>query len=251
MPGDVSLTVSGPVSVVEIHRPPSNFFDYEMLREVANACAEAEASPTCHAVVLVSEGRNFCAGADFSSAGMTTDRKSLALRIYEEGQRLFHFDVPVVAAVQGRAVGGGMGLACAADFRVASESSTFHANFGQLGFHHGFALSVSLPAIVGAQVARDLLLTSRRIDGVEAHRMGLVDRLAEPGAEREAALALADEIAACGRDAVRAMKRTLWADLRSRVTNALNHELREQEALWATPDSRTRIAASTDRTRRR
>jgi 2-(1,2-epoxy-1,2-dihydrophenyl)acetyl-CoA isomerase len=248
---DISLTDAGGVFIVEGHRPPSNFFDHSFLAGLADACEEAQASPRCHAVLLCTEGRNFCAGADFSSTEMSTDRNAMATRIYEEGLRLFELDVPVVAAVQGRAVGGGLGLACAADFRVASEASTFHANFGQLGFHHGFALTVTLPLIVGEQAAGDLLLTSRRVDGGEAHRLGLVDRLAEPGAERETAATLASEIATCGRDALRAMKRTLRAELRTRVRGALAHELQEQQVLWATPDCQQRMAAAANRVRTR
>lgn len=251
MSTDVSLTEAGAVFIVEGHRPPSNFFDHSFLSALAEACEEAQGSPSCHTVLLCTDGRNFCAGADFSSTDMSTARNAMATRIYEEGLRLFELDVPVVAAVQGRAVGGGLGLACAADLRVASEASTFHANFGQLGFHHGFALSVTLPAIVGEQAAGDLLLTSRRVDGVEAHRLGLVDRLAEPGSERQTALALAAEIAASGRDALRAMKRTLRAELRTRVRGALDHELQEQQTLWATPDCQQRMAAATNRARTR
>src|SRR5258708_4930807 len=76
--------------------------------------------------------------------------------------------IPVVGAVQGAAVGGGLGLACAADFRVASPQSRFSANFARIGLHQGFALSITLPAIVGQQRAAQLLYTGRRIGGDEA-----------------------------------------------------------------------------------
>src|SRR6476620_3091529 len=98
--------------------------------------------------------------------------------LYAAAARLCEARTPVVAAVQGAAVGGGLGLACAADFRVASPQARFSANFAQLGFHHGFALSATLPAIVGQQHALDLLYTGRRIDGEQAVRIGLADRLA-------------------------------------------------------------------------
>ena len=95
--------------------------------------------------------------------------------------RLFAAPLPVVAAVQGAAIGGGCGLALSADFRVATPQSRFSANFARLGFHHGFALTVTLPAVVGRQAAADLLLTGRRVGGEEALALGLCDRLAGEG----------------------------------------------------------------------
>src|SRR5439155_742096 len=79
--------------------------------------------------------------------------------------RLFAAAIPVVATVQGAAVGGGLGLALSADFRVASPDSRFWANFARLGFHHGFGMTVTLPALVGQQAALDLLYTGRRVPG--------------------------------------------------------------------------------------
>ena len=85
--------------------------------------------------------------------------------LYRAALRLFAAPLPVVAAVQGAAIGGGCGLALSADFRVATRGSRFSANFARLGFHHGFALTVTLPATVGRQAAADLLLTGRRVGG--------------------------------------------------------------------------------------
>lgn len=149
--------------------------------------------------------------------------------------------------MQGAAGGGGLGLACAADFRVASSATRFHANFSALGFHHGFALSVTLPRIVGAQRAKDLLLTSRRVGGEEGFALGLVDRLTEAGQERAGAVALAQEIAAAGPLAVRSISRTLDGRIGDDVIAALEHEPREQQRLWRTADSRARVASSLER----
>ena len=99
-------------------------------------------------------------------------------------------------------MGGGAGLACAADFRVGDPACKFVVNFARLGFHHGFALSVTLPAIVGRQRAMDLLLRGGAIDGIEAHQIGLLDRLSEPGEQRKIAMVLAREISAAASLAV-------------------------------------------------
>ena len=86
-------------------------------------------------------------------------------RLYRRAAQLFDVRTPMIAAVQSAAIGGRLGLACAADFRVAEAGSQFAANFAQLGFHQGFGLSVTLPELVGRQAAADLLLTGRRVAG--------------------------------------------------------------------------------------
>jgi enoyl-CoA hydratase/carnithine racemase len=161
------------VGVVRLCRPPNNFFDTALLHEVGDAYEELERTGWCRAMVLAAEGKHFCAGLDFASnAGQDIGE------LYRQALRLFAVPLPVVAAVQGAAIGGGLGLALSADFRVATAASRFSANFSRLGFHHGFALTVTLPAVVGQQAAADLLLTGRRIGGEEALALGLCDRLA-------------------------------------------------------------------------
>src|SRR5579872_6619978 len=175
------------VATIEIHRPPANYFDARLIRELGAAYEELDAAAACRAIVLCSEGKHFCAGANFGASSTPADEPR---SLYQEALRLFAAGTPVVAAVQGAAVGGGLGLALSADFRVASRSSRFSANFARLGFHHGFALSVTLPALAGQQAALDLLLTGRRVPGEEARQLGLCDRLVEDAEIRPAAHAL-------------------------------------------------------------
>jgi 2-(1,2-epoxy-1,2-dihydrophenyl)acetyl-CoA isomerase len=147
--GDVTMERHGQhVGVVCLHRPPNNYFDTELIEAVATAYEDLEGSGWCRAVVLASEGRNFCAGLDFA----TNAGQDIAA-LYRAALRLFAAPLPVVAAVQGAAIGGGCGLALSTDFRVATAQSRFSANFARLGFHHGFALTVTLPAVVGRQAA--------------------------------------------------------------------------------------------------
>ncbi len=243
MPDQLTVTEDGHVAVIEINRPPANYFDRGLIAGITDAAAGLQAGGT-RAIVLCSDGRHFCAGADFAGGEMATDRERTAQDLYREAVRMFEIAVPVIAAVQGAAVGGGLGLACAADFRVASPSARFHANFASLGFHQGFGLSVTLPEIVGLQQAMDLLYASRRIDGQRALEIGLVDRLVPDGAQRGAALAWAAEIAASAPLAVRSMKQTLRGPLAAKVRAVLERELSEQARLWATEDSAAGIAAS-------
>jgi 2-(1,2-epoxy-1,2-dihydrophenyl)acetyl-CoA isomerase len=244
---DLSVSVSDGVARLEMRRPPANHFDEVLIGQVVEAALTLDDDPACRVIVLASEGRHFCAGADFGGGDFARDHVAAAERLYRRAVQLFDVRTPIVAAVQGTAVGGGLGLACAADFRVAEPSTRFVANFARLGFHQGFGTSVTLPEIVGRQAAADMLLTGRRIDGAEALRIGLADRLAEPGRLQETARALAAEIAASAPLAVRSIRATLRAGLAERVRAALEHELAEQRIHWATKDSAEGIAASLER----
>jgi enoyl-CoA hydratase/carnithine racemase len=162
---------------------------------------------------------------------------------------MFAAPLPVVAAVQGAAVGGGLGLCCSADFRVAAPEARFSANFAQLGFHHGFALSASLPRLVGQQRALELLYTGRRISGDEALAIGLADRLVDAVDLRAAAHALAAEIASSAPLAVRSIRATMRARLVEDVVAAMEHEAVEQERLHDTTDFAEGIRAMAERRR--
>ena len=232
------------LATVEIHRPPANYFDAALIRELADAYEALDADPGCRAIVLCSQGRHFCAGANLGSPGSPADEPR---SLYRQALRLFAAATPVVAAVQGAAVGGGLGLALSADFRIASPGSRFSANFARLGFHHGFGLTVTLPALTGNQTALDLLLTGRRVPGEEALTLGLCDRLVEDGEVRAGAVALACELAGSAPLAVRSIRETLRAGLVERVESALEREAAEQDRLRATDDFREGVAASLER----
>jgi 2-(1,2-epoxy-1,2-dihydrophenyl)acetyl-CoA isomerase len=240
---DVKVATEGEhVALVSLDRPPNNFFDTALLAELAEAYETLAGSEWCRAIVLASTGKNFCAGLDFTSnAGQDIGA------LYRNALRLFAAPLPVVAAVHGAAVGGGLGLALSADFRFASPESRFSANFSQLAFHHGFALTVTLPRAIGTQGATDLLLTGRRVGGVEARAMGLCDELVEAEDLRRAALSFATSIASSGPLAVRSIRATLRQGLVEQVRSAMDHECAEQERLRTTADFAEGIRASAER----
>ncbi|MBC9956266.1 enoyl-CoA hydratase/isomerase family protein [Yimella sp. cx-51] len=240
---ELTLTVQDHVALIEWSRPPANHFDRDLLVSIADA-GEAAASDGARVIVLASQGRHFCAGADFSAGQIQADPAGAIGALYEAGKRIFALPVPVIAAVQGAAVGGGLGLACAADFRVATPRARFQANFARLGIHQGFATSLTLPRIVGQQHAASMLYGGHSVRGEEALRIGLVDRLAAEGAERDEALALAGEIAASAPLAVRSIRSTLRADLLAGLDDALAREVAEQARLMTTADAAAGIEAS-------
>ena len=241
--GDVTAAIGAhAVAEVEVHRPPANFFDGPLLADLVAAVTWAGAEGG-RAVVLCSEGKHFCAGFDFGASDGPDPAQLRAL--YGHGVDLVCGPLPVVAAVQGAAVGGGLGLALAADFRVAAPASRFAANFARLGLHQGFGISVTLPRAVGHQRALELLLTGRRVNGDEALRIGLADRLDDD--PRAGARMLAGEIAASAPLAVGAIRRTQRAGLAEAFARAVERERAEQLALMATDDFREGIEASRQR----
>jgi len=232
------------VATVEITRGPNNYFNPTVIADIADAFERLDKDPECRAIVLCSQGKHFCAGADFT--GEMTE-PGAAGRVYEHGARLFGIGVPVVAAVQGGAIGGGLGLALAADFRVATPTTRFTANFARLGFHQGFGISVTLPYAVGPGRAAELLYSGRNVSGAEAKAIGLCEELAEPDELRAAARAFASAFVESAPQAVRAIKHTLRRDVADQVRSILDHELAEQTRLRRTKDFREGVRASSER----
>ncbi len=243
MSTDVSTTIADHVATVEIHRPPHNWFDVEVLRGLADAVLALDDDPDARAIVLCSEGKNFCAGADLSGSNVIESTSEL----YASAVRLFSNHKPIVAAVQGAAVGGGFGLSLAADFRVATPQTRFSCNFPKLAFHQGFGISVTLPRIVGQQRALELMLVGADVRGEEALRIGLADRIAPAEELRVAAHTFATEIAANGPLGVQAIRQTLRGDLAALVAEATRHEEEQQTRLRATDDFTEGVAATTER----
>jgi enoyl-CoA hydratase/carnithine racemase len=247
---DLHIERDGHVALIEMRRPPHNFFDSALIAALADALQALERDPQCRAVVLAAQGSSFCAGADFSrdNGAQAPDQPNAVNPIYLEALRLFASAKPLIAAVHGPAVGGGLGLALAADFRVSCPQARFSANFNRLGFHPGFGLSVTLPRLIGLQQAALLFYTGRRIDGAQAHAIGLVDQLApDTAAVRGTALALAQEIATSAPLAVQSTRNTLRADLLPALRQAVVRESQQQFAHFRTQDCREGIQAMAER----
>jgi enoyl-CoA hydratase/carnithine racemase len=249
MNDDISVQVSDHVATVEIHRPPNNFFDFDLIRGIADTFEKLDDDVDCRAIVLCSEGKHFCAGANFQSRESWGNEQldHQASQLYVEAVRIFRSRKPVVAAVHGAAIGGGLGLALSADFRVTCEEARFSANFARLGFHQGFGLSVTLPRLLGPAKASLLLFTGRRVKGDEAVAMGLADALAPRAQVRTHAHTLAREIAGSAPLAVQSIRATLRAGLAEEIATITDHELAEQSRLRTSDDFREGIAAMAER----
>lgn len=254
--GDLRVEVGDDyVATAEIRRPPNNHISLALVDSLAAALADLDRDERCRAVVLCSEGKHFCAGGDFNPEDGST-RDDTAGRsdagggrrgVYDEAHRLFETNKPIVAAVQGAAIGAGLGLSLIADFRVAAPEARFSANFARLGFHHGFVLTATLPRVVGQQKALEMLYTGVRVKGEEALAIGLADRLAPLPQLIDTAHELAVEIARSAPLAVAAIRQTMRRDLADAVRDAIPRERAQQNRLRTTDDWKEGVRAMAER----
>ncbi len=247
---DLGVEVDGFVATVEMRRPPDNHFDNVLIHQLAETYEALDKREDCRAIVLCAQGKSFCAGADLKNRPDTATAAEGSgggggpvKHLYREALRLFRTRKPVVAAVHGPAVGGGLGVAVSADFRITCKEARFSANFSRLGLHPGFGLSHTLPRLIGAQKASLLFLTGRRISGEEAVGMGLADQLVPQVEVRTAARALAAEIAQSAPLAVMSIRETLRRGLAEQVEAVTERELFEQEWLRRTEDFQEGVKA--------
>ena len=243
---DIGVSSEGAVGIVEIQRPPHNFFDNSLINQIADAFEAFDRDVNIRAYVLCAQGKSFCAGADFANRPQTGAAES-GKHLYKEATRLFRAKKPSVGAIQGPAIGGGLGLAIMTDFRVTCAEGRFAANFTRLGFHPGFSLTYTLPRLIGQQRANLMFYTGRRIPGDEAVRIGLADFLVPQAEVRSAAQALALEIAQSAPLAVLATRETVRRGLIDAVEAATERELVEQDWLRRTEDFQEGIKAMADR----
>ena len=248
--GDVTVQSDGDfVATVTIRRPPDNYFDQALIASIGDAYEAIDADPACRVILLQAEGKHFCAGAQFGGPRGSGDIAVVdgQRHLYDEALRLFGAATPVVAAIQGAAIGGGLGLALSADFRIGVPETRMSSNFARLGFHHGFGLTVTLPAIVGQQKAMEMLLIGARLDGRAALEIGLLDRLVDSAELATAAHAFAAEIAASGPLAVRSIRETMRIGLVDRIRVATDREKAEQDWQRKTNDFAEGVLATRER----
>ncbi len=234
----IAVSESGHVATIEVRRGPNNFIDTDMVAEIADALHEYDRVTDVRAIVLCTEGKHFCAGADFGGRGPDGVARTAkrGRHLYKEAQRLWTSGKPIVAAVQGAAVGAGAGLAVMADFRVTCPEARFSTNFTLLGYHPGFGLTATLPRLIGAQQAALMMYTGRRLTGEQALAIGLADYCVPLDQVRARALTLAAEIAGAAPLSIVATRETLRRGLAEAVARATEREFEEQAWLRDTAD---------------
>jgi enoyl-CoA hydratase len=231
------------IAVLTLNRPEKlNALNYELVEELHAALDSIGASNDCRVVVLTGTGRGFCSGLDLtdpnpSRAGEGTEFPRSGMRWQERianlTARIHRLRQPVIAAVNGAAYGGGFGIALACDIRVASESARFCTQFIKLGLGGcDIGVSYTLPRIIGAGPAFDLILTARVVEADEALRLGIVSRLSE--AVVDEALAIAETLCSYGKFGLESTKQVLWSNLEASSLEAALHVENRSQILAST-----------------
>jgi enoyl-CoA hydratase len=239
--GYVEVQTQDRVAVVTLNRPERlNALGPQLTGELIAVFHALHRDREVGAVVIEGAGDGFCAGADLVGDGgpaPDAEGRGPVGTVYRSQEQLVDMilaihecDKPVVAAVHGAAVGGGLAIALACDLRVATPSTRFGAAFIKVGLSScDVGVSYFLPRIIGATRAAEVMLTGRHFSGEEADRWGMVNALVEEGAETDAAITLANQIAANTEYGVWMTKRGLWANLDApSIRHALELENRTQ-----------------------
>jgi enoyl-CoA hydratase/carnithine racemase len=244
---DIGVSSEGHVGVVEIQRAPHNFFDNALINQIADAFEAFDRDINIRAYVLCADGKSFCAGADFQNRPATGSQSETGKHLYKEATRLFRARKPSIAAVHGPAIGGGLGLAVMADFRITCPDARFAANFTRLGFHPGFALTYTLPRLVGQQRANLMFYTGRRIGGEEATAWGLAEKCVANADVRKEAMKFAAEIAGSAPLALMSTRETMRRGFADGAEAATERELVEQDWCRKTEDFKEGIKSYAER----
>ncbi|MFX0576094.1 crotonase/enoyl-CoA hydratase family protein [Nocardia nepalensis] len=223
----VRIERNGPVTTVILHRPEArNAVDGPTAAALADAFREFDADPTAAVAVLWGDGGTFCAGADLKALG--TERSN---HVTEDGDgpmgpTRMRLSKPVIAAVSGYAVAGGLELALWCDMRVAEQDSTFGVFCRRWGVPLIDGGTIRLPRIIGTGRAMDLVLTGRAVSATEALQIGLVNRVVPYGESRSAAEQLAAELAALPQTCLRSDRMSLLEQDGMDEETALRNEYR-------------------------
>ncbi|WP_248489764.1 crotonase/enoyl-CoA hydratase family protein [Tsukamurella sp. PLM1] len=192
----VLVSGQGPVTVVEIDRPAvRNAVDRATAQALAEAFRAFDADPDAAVAVLHGRGGTFCAGADLKAVAAGTPNRVEPDGDAPMGISRMRLSKPVIAAIEGHAVAGGLELAIWADLRVAATDAVLGVFCRRWGVPLIDGGTVRLPRLIGASRAMDLILTGRPVDAAEAERIGLVNRLVEPGTALDAAVELGLQLA--------------------------------------------------------
>lgn len=193
----VRYETRGRVAIVTIHRPHvRNAVDQPTAIALSDAFATFDADPDLHVAILTGGDRHFCAGADLQALADGEEGRVSPEGIGPMGPTRMRLSKPVIAAIEGFAVAGGLELAIWCDLRVAGNGAVFGVFCRRFGVPLVDLGTVRLPRLIGHGRAMDLILTGRPVPADEALRMGLVDRVVEPGKALDAAIALAEDLAA-------------------------------------------------------
>lgn len=237
----IDVEKKGSVAVVTLNRPKAlNALSKEVLSDLEVAVDDVAADKDINAVVITGAGKAFVAGADIEEMSNMTMVEGKAFGAY--GIKIFRkiemMEKPVIAAVNGFALGGGCELAMSCDIRIASSKAKFGQPEVGLGITPGFAGTQRLPRIVGPGKAKELIYTGKIIDANEAERIGLVNQVVEPEALMDKVMAMAEDIASKAPLAVRFAKEAINRGIESDIETGMAIEMDLFAMCFATEDQK-------------
>jgi enoyl-CoA hydratase/carnithine racemase len=243
---------SGVVTVTLALPERRNLMSAAMTASWGEAMAGLRADRSVRAVVVTGEGSAFCAGGDLSWIGASPDAtvddlRERMLPFYRTWLSVRDLEAVTIAAINGPAIGAGLALALACDLRYAAEDAKLAVPFTALGMHAGMATTYLLPEVAGLGVAREMLLTGRVVTGAEAVGLGLVNRAFPADGLLDAALSVAESVAAAAPVATRLTKQALLSGGHASFDAALQWEALAQPVTLATADLHEGIAAQRER----
>lgn len=247
----VRYETRGPIAIVTIDRPEvRNAVDRPTAEALAAAFRRFEADEALSVAVLTGAGGTFCAGADLKAVAEGRGNRTEPDGDGPMGPTRMFLEKPVIAAVEGYAVAGGLELALWCDLRVAARDATFGVFCRRWGVPLIDGGTVRLPRLIGHSRAMDLILTGRPVSGEEAFQIGLVNRLAEPGKALEVALDLAKELSRFPQRCLRSDRRSAYEQWGLPFLAAMENEFRlgmETIASGETREGASRFAAGKGR----
>lgn len=248
---NVVWRTEGGVGVLTLNRPERlNAIDSPTIDELWAVAGEAANNPDVRALVITGTGRGFSAGADvqsWSSGEDNADPEGWTTKMHRVMSRLYWMPKPVIAAVNGVAVGAGCDLSLVCDFRIASSSARFGEAYIRVGFCPDGGGSYLLPRIVGEARAAEMIYTGRIIDAAEADRIGLVSDVVEPDDLMDKAMGLARTLAAGPTVAIGLAKQNIRGGYTLTFDEALRNELRAGELCGRTEDHKEGLAATVEK----
>ncbi|CAN5196303.1 crotonase/enoyl-CoA hydratase family protein [soil metagenome] len=243
----VLVTTRDLVCEITLNRPDHrNAMSPEMLAPFQQVIDRVKGDRDIRCVIITGNGTSFCSGADFRSGILDRGNEQphdASFGIYRPFLTILEVQVPVIAAMNGHAIGGGFGLGLVCDIRIANRDARYGANFARLGIHSGMAISYLLPRITSVPRAAELLFTGRVFSGAQAAEMGIANYAVEPDQVLPKARELAAEIAACAPVAVRMMKRSLYRGLNWDPRSAGEIEAFAQSRTLEMADAKEGVAA--------
>lgn len=243
----VLFEIKEKIAMIKLNRPDNrNSMTLEVMNAFQEALDKIHKNKSLRCLIITGSGSTFCAGADFGSSFSAEENRlpnETLMNFYKPFLEIQRIEIPVIAAMNGHAIGGGLGLALVCDIRIAGKDAKYGATFARLGLHSGMAISYILPRLIGPPAACELLFTGRLINGKKAAELGIANYAVDSDKVLQKAWDLAQEIASCAPAAVRMMKASIYRGLGWDTYSAAEFEAHCQSRTFETDDAREGISA--------